>query len=317
MPVTEKGAALVVICGPTASGKTALALRLAEHFPLEIISADSRQVFRGMDIGTAKPTAEEQARVRHHLIDMVDPEEEFTTADFTRLGRAAAAAIGQRGRIPFVVGGTGLYLRTLAEGLVEAPPADAAVRRELLRLEAAEGEGTLFRQLQAIDPPLAQRLSPRDRVRIVRALEVHALTGSRLSDLQSAHAFGDRPYRLLRIGVAVEQEELHRRIDRRSEEMFAGGLLRETEELFGRGLLPTGRALRTIGYREAVRHLQGEIPLAAAVALTQRETRRYAKRQHTWFRQENSLIWVDSSREFGIILQLIDNFMQAQRSGHG
>lgn len=308
---------LVVICGPTAAGKTDLALRLAEKIPLEVISADSRQLYRRLDIGTAKPTTEERLRLPHHLLDLVEPEESFTAAEFSVRGRQAAAEIANRGRLPLVVGGTGLYIRTLTEGLVPAPAGDPVLREELLKIEAEEGAGTLYRRLQEIDPPLASRLSPRDQIRIVRALEVEALTGYRLSDLQRKHAFADRPFRTLKIAIDIERQELYRRIDRRAEAMVATGLVEEVGSLLAQGISPGCKGLQTIGYREIVRHLQGELSLADAVELIQLETRRYAKRQLTWLRNDKEMIWVDSLREFGKILQLIEYFMQNQRSGHG
>lgn len=308
---------LVVICGPTAAGKTDLALRLAEKISLEVISADSRQLYRRLDIGTAKPTTEERLRLPHHLLDLIEPEESFTAAEFSVRGRQAAAEIAAGGKLPLVVGGTGLYIRTLTEGLVPAPAGDRMLREELLNIEAAEGEGALYRRLQAIDPLLAARLAPRDRTRIVRALEVAALTGCRLSDLQSKHAFADRPFRTLKIAIDIERQELYRRIDRRAETMVVTGLVEEVRNLLAQGVSPHCKGMQTIGYREMVRHLQGELSLPDAVELIQRETRRYAKRQLTWLRNDKEMIWVDSLREFGRIQQLIEFFMQNHRSGHG
>lgn len=317
MAVGADRPALIVLAGPTAAGKTSLALQLAEQLPVEIVSADSRQVYRGMDIGTAKPTRDELARVPHHLIDLVDPDQEFNAADFTRLGRQAIADIHSRGRLPLVVGGTGLYIRSLVGGFASVPAGNDRLRRDLLQLEAEQGEGALYRRLQQLDPPLAARLPAGDRMRILRALEVQALTGRRLSDLQAEHRFADRPFQTLEIGLTPPREELYRRIDLRVEEMLAAGLVEETASLLERGYSPTLKALRTIGYRELIRHLQGDLPLTEAVRLIQRETRRYAKRQLTWFRQIQEIIWVDSSRESDRILALIDNFMRNKRSGHG
>jgi tRNA dimethylallyltransferase len=299
---------LVVLCGATATGKTALALELAERFNGEIISADSRQVFRWLDIGTAKATAEERRRVPHHLLDVVDPDEEFTAADFARLAREAIDRIHRRGRRPFVVGGTGLYLRILTEGLVTTPAADPALRNTLHQQEDQEGPGSLHRHLQEIDPVLAGRLAPGDLVRIVRALEVHALTGRRLSDLQAEHAFGERPYRLLKIGLDLPREQLYRRIDERVLQMLAAGLPEEVLGLLRRGFMPELKAMRTIGYREWIAHLQGECSADQAVALIQKHSRHYAKRQGTWFRHDPEIIWVDSSRDSARIHQLIELF---------
>ncbi|WP_221252533.1 tRNA (adenosine(37)-N6)-dimethylallyltransferase MiaA [Desulfuromonas versatilis] len=299
---------LVVLCGPTAAGKTALALQLAERYPFEVISADSRQVYRGMDIGTAKATPEERARVPHHLIDVIDPDQTFSAADFCRQARDCIDRIFASGRLPLVVGGTGLYIRALTEGLIDAPAGDPALRRQFHALEAEGGAGTLHRRLQQVDPAMAERLPEGDLVRIVRALEVFTLAGRPLSALQREHAFGERPFRVLRFGVSLERDELYLRIDQRAQQMVEQGLLEEVRGLLDRGYEPTLKALQTIGYREAVEHLQGRIALAEALELIRRDTRRYAKRQLTWFRKENSIIWVDSRREFARIQALIDYF---------
>jgi tRNA dimethylallyltransferase len=301
---------LIVICGPTASGKTSLALEMATCFDVEIVSADSRQIYRGMDIGTAKATAEERSRVPHHLIDVVDPDQDFTAADFARLGHEAVREIRRRGRLPLLVGGTGLYIRTLTEGLLPAPGEDKNLRRRLRALEEEEGEGELHRRLQRIDPALAARLHPRDRLRIIRAIEVFTLTGRRLSALQEEHAFGDHPFRLLKFGLAPEREELYRLIDSRVESMMAAGLLEEVRDLLAKGFGAAMKSMQTIGYRETLQHLKGELSLEETVTLIQQATRRYAKRQLTWLRKDKSIIWVDSLREFGKIHSLIGNFMQ-------
>jgi tRNA dimethylallyltransferase len=306
------GPLLVVICGPTASGKTALALQLAEHLPVEIVSADSRQVYRGMDIGTAKPDRRELTLVPHHLIDVVDPDENFTVADFVERGRAAMDQILLRNRLPLVVGGTGLYIRALLYGLAEVPGGDEQVRRELHLIEEQEGPGALYRQLEKVDPPLAARLSPRDQVRIVRALEVFRLTGRRLSDLQREHAGRPSPYRVLKIGLAPDRKFLYDCIDRRVEIMMAAGLPEEVRGLLERGYSPELKSLQTIGYRENVAYLQGRLHLAEAVSLIQRNSRRYAKRQMTWFGHDNSIIWLDSFAEFAKVLQLIDHFTMSR-----
>jgi len=312
----ERRPSLVVICGPTAAGKTALSLDLAERFGAEIVSADSRQVYRGMDIGTAKATAEERARIPHHLIDVAEVDEDYSVADFAVQGRRAILDIAARGKHPFVVGGTGLYIRALTEGLLDAPAGDPQVRQAILDRGEAEGEGALYRRLQLIDPPLAERLKPRDQVRIVRGLEVFEISGRRLSDLQEGHAFAEQPYPLLVVGVTLERQELYRRIDGRVEAMVAGGLVEEVSALLARGFSPGLKALRTIGYQEIIRHLAGEISLDEAVALIQRESRRYAKRQLTWFRRDKKIIWVDSLRESAKIPQMTELFYAAKRSGH-
>jgi tRNA dimethylallyltransferase len=269
--------------------------------PIEVISADSRQIYRGMDIGTAKATPAERACVPHHLLDVVAPDQPFSAADFMSLGRAAISDIHQRGKLATVVGGTGLYLDALTRGLVAAPGEDPLLRQELIELEARQGEGTLHRRLQEVDPAAALRLKPRDQQRIIRALEVFALTGETLSALQERHAFSDGPYEVISIGLEVERSLLYRRIDQRAATMFASGLLEEAQSLLAQGFSRDLKALRTIGYREAISYLCGESTLAAALDHTQQESRRYAKRQMTWFRKNNSIIMVDSLAEFAKI----------------
>lgn len=308
---TDARPPLLILCGPTAAGKTALALDLARHFPLEIISADSRQVYREMDIGTAKATPEEQALVRHHLIDVVNPDQDFTVAQFADLAHTAIAEVFARKQRPALVGGTGLYIQILTEGLIDVPGADAELRRELLDREHTEGPGSLYRLLQQSDPDTAQRLFPRDVVRIIRALEVAQLTGQPLSALQRQHGFSDRPYRTLKLAVAMEREQLYQRIDRRVEAMFAAGLLEETRGLLEQGYAADSKAMRTIGYREAIACLRGEATEDETIAAIQLATRRYAKRQLTWLRRDKSIIWVDYSRESARILSLIENFYAA------
>ncbi len=302
---------LVVICGATASGKTALALEVARHFPIEIISADSRQVYRGMDIGTAKATQEERSRVAHHLIDVVNPDEEFTVARFVALGHQAAFTIADRTCLPVVVGGTGLYIKALTEGLVDAPGGDESVREHLVDQERLKGEGTLYRLLQEHDPEMAIRLSPNDRVRIVRALEVFHLTGRPLSELQSQHGFSDNPFRILKIGLNPDREVLYGRIDQRVNRMIHEGLVDEVKGLLSQGYGSNLKSMQAIGYREIIAYLQGRLSSEEAVGLIQRESRRYAKRQLTWFRRDPAIIWVDSLKEFGKIHELIECFYAA------
>lgn len=299
---------LIVICGPTAVGKTALAMDLAREYPLEVISADSRQVYRLMDIGTAKPSAEEQAALRHHLIDVIWPDEPFDASRYVKMAVTAIDDVLARGRIPVLVGGTGLYIRVLTEGLAAAPGADQGVRDELQRRAAEHGAPALHRQLAAVDPQAAATLHPNDLVRIVRALEVFQLTGRPLSVWQREHGFQEQHYRLLKIGLTVERSDLYRRIDERARDMFSGGLIEETARLLAAGYDPGLKSLQTIGYREAVRLLQGEISRETALADLQQATRRYAKRQLTWFRAAAGMIWVDSLRESDSIKELIDQF---------
>ncbi|APG28970.1 tRNA (adenosine(37)-N6)-dimethylallyltransferase MiaA [Syntrophotalea acetylenivorans] len=308
----QRPLSLVVICGPTAGGKTSLALDLAEHFGVEIVSADSRQVYRGMDIGTAKASVEERAKVRHHLIDVVDPNENFTASDFIVYGRVALNDIADRSHLPLVVGGTGFYVDALLRGLVDAPGADPALRQELADWELQHGSGSLHTRLQAVDPVMAARLTPLDQVRIIRALEVYYQSGQRLSDLQGRHAAVKSPYRVLSIGLASQRDLLYDRINQRVDEMIQAGLLNEVQALLEQGYNPDLKALKTIGYQECVNHLLGNASLPDTISLIQRNSRRYAKRQLTWFRKNKDIIWLDSPREFAKVLKLIDHFIMSK-----
>ena len=299
---------LLVISGPTASGKTAWALRLAERYPLEIISADSRQVYRQMDIGTAKASAAEQAQIPHHMIDLIDPDQEFSVAEFVDRARPLIEAIHRSGKVCCVVGGTGLYIRALLGGLAPLPAADESLRDELHQREKLSGAGTLHADLQRVDPLAAAALHPNNLIRVVRALEVYHLSGRRMSELQAEHQFADQPYRVMHLAPQLEREELYRRIDARAGQMVAAGLIAETEALI-EGYSTDLKALQTLGYREVLGYLSGELNYAQLLEKIAQHTRQYAKRQLTWFRKEPEIIWVDSSTESGRVLRSIDNYL--------
>jgi tRNA dimethylallyltransferase len=273
----------VVIVGPTASGKTALACELAERLDAEIVSADSQQCYRGLDAGTAKPTSQEQARARHHLLDVANPEEQLDAARFVQLADAAIADIAARAKQALVVGGTGLWIRALLRGLLDAPGASpqfrAALREEFEKL----GVPALHARLRAMDAAAAARILPNDRVRIERALEVHALSGRPLSELQREHRFAQARYEALIWFLDPPRDVLRERIDRRTHRMFEdGSLRRETEWLLARGAT---KALKIIGYGECAEALRtGDWP--AAEERTKARTRQYAKRQRTWFSRD-------------------------------
>jgi tRNA dimethylallyltransferase len=306
--VVDKRPALTVICGATGVGKTALALKLAEYFNGEIISADSRQVYRLLDIGTAKPSKAELQRVRHHLIDVAWPNEEFHAARFVNLAETAVSEICQRNRRVFLVGGTGLYIRALTEGLLQAPSADPGLRQHLHDRADKEGSPSLHEDLARVDPDSAARLHPNDLIRIVRALEVYEHSGSTLSALQDEHGFSSQPFRVLKICLNLAREELYRRIDLRAEVMFNQGLLEEAESLLQAGYDPALKSLRTIGYSQAFALLRQEMSRDEAVNDLKQSTRRYAKQQLTWFRKDKSIIWLESSDDFVTIHKLIEEF---------
>jgi len=270
---------IVCLVGPTASGKTALAIELAERIGAEIVSADSRQAYRRLDIGTAKPTVAERERVRHHCLDLVEPDEGFDAARFRRAAEAALADIHARGRRALVVGGTGLYVRALLRGLCPAPPAEPRLR------------ATLHRRLAALDPPTAARVHPRDAVRIVRALEVGLVSGRRLSEWQAGHRFAAGAYDPLVIGLAWPVAPLEERITARARAMVDAGFLDEVRALASSGLAATAPGLQAVGYRELRACLEGRLDMRQALAATVRATHRFAKRQRTWFRREPGIVW--------------------------
>ena len=272
---------LVVICGPTASGKTGLAVSLAERLGAEIVSADSQQCYRGLDAGTAKPSAEERRRAPHHLLDVADPEEQLDAARFVQLTDAAVADIAARGKKALVVGGTGLWIRALLRGLLEAPGASAELRAELRQKPVSD----LHAMLQKVDQVSAQRILPNDRVRIERALEVQALGGRPLSEMQREHAFAESRYRALTIHLEPPREVLRERIAQRTRRLFESGALKaETEWLLARG--PGARkALKIIGYGEMAEALRDGDFVKAEERVNAR-TRQYAKRQRSWFMKD-------------------------------
>jgi tRNA dimethylallyltransferase len=279
--------------GPTGVGKTALAVALAGEWPLEAVSVDSRQVYRGMDIGTGKPTPGERMRLPHHLVDVAEPDEPYDAARFAREATAAIADIHARGRRPLLVGGTGLYLRALLHGLSPLPPADLALRRRLRAEAAAEGPSALHARLAGLDPATAARLHPRDLVRVTRALEVVLLTGQPVSTLRGARCrLAPRPYRTLTIGLTMPRAALYVHLDARVDRMLAGGLLGEVEGLLAAGMAPELPAMQGIGYRHLVPVVTRGAPLDDAVRTMKRDTRGYAKRQWTWFGRDGAARWV-------------------------
>ncbi|HEY65688.1 MAG TPA: tRNA (adenosine(37)-N6)-dimethylallyltransferase MiaA [Caldilineae bacterium] len=286
---------LIAIVGPTAVGKTALSLDLAEAIDGEIVSADSRQIYRYMDIGTAKPTPAERARVPHHLLDVVDPDQTLTLAQYQRMAYAAIEEIHRRGRVPLLVGGTGLYVRAVLEGLriPEVPPQPEL--RAQLQAEAAEkGAQALHDRLAALDPVAAARIDPRNVRRVIRALEVCLVTGRPISELQQA---SPPPYRILRVGLTRPRAELYARIDARVDAMIEAGLVGEVRSLLARGYGPDLPAMSGLGYRQICRYLAGEVTLEEAVREIKRKTRRFVHQQQTWFRPDDPRIrWFDLSR---------------------
>jgi tRNA dimethylallyltransferase len=284
------------IVGPTGSGKSVLALELAERLGAEIVNADSRLLYRGMDIGTAKPSPEERRRVAHHLIDVRPPDRPLDVAGFRELARRAIAEVAARGRPVLVVGGSGLYLKVLRCGIFDGPPASHAIRSELNARAAASGAGHLHANLREVDPEAAARISPNDLYRIVRALEVFRATGTPISAWQRRHAFAADEYDSLMVGLEMPRERLYAAIERRFDAMVGAGLVEEVRALIAAGLAPDSPPLRTIGYRQIAAHVRGELSLDEAIALAKRDTRRLAKRQLTWFRSDPEIVWIDAAQ---------------------
>jgi tRNA dimethylallyltransferase len=287
---------LVVICGPTAVGKTGVGIAVAGALNGEVISADSMQVYRGMNIGTAKPTAVERAAVPHHLLDVVEPDEPFDAARFTRLARPLVRSLHAAGKVPVVVGGTGLYIKALLSGLFRAGPVDPEVRRRLAAEMEAAGAPALHARLREVDPETAARLHPNDRVRILRALEVHASVGCPLSALQREHRFRDAPFAALKIGLTLERGALYERIDRRVDAMVADGLEEEVRGLMARGYGPGLKSMQSIGYSHMAACIAGTVDRTECLRTLKRDTRRFAKRQMTWFRADPEVVWLDPRR---------------------
>ena len=291
-------APLVVVAGPTGSGKSDLAIALAETFPGEIVNCDSLQLYRYLNIGTAKTPEAERRGVPHHLFDIVLPEEVFTAGDYSRLARAVVKEIAGRGKLPIVAGGTGFYLRALLNGLFPGPGRNDDLRARLLRRP-----GSLHKLLHRFDPPAAARIHANDTKKLIRALEVCLLARRPISSL---HAQGTEPltgFRILKIGLDPPRAELLERLNHRCTKMFEAGLADEVQQVIALGYPPTAKAFESIGYREAILYLAGEFTPDEAIAATQVATRQYAKRQRTWFRREPGILWLEG---FGNSTQTIE-----------
>jgi tRNA dimethylallyltransferase len=287
---------ILVVVGPTASGKSALAMRLAERIGGEIVSADSMQVYRHMDIGTAKASPADRARVPHHLIDVVDPDESFNVAQYKERADVALRDLQARGKHAIVVGGTGLYVKVLVHGIFPAPKVDPELRKRLAREAEVYGVEYLHAQLALVDPDAAGRIAATDLVRVIRALEVHEQTGIPLSEHQLAHSFHGRDYEARFIGIDYPREILYRRVEARVDRMIEMGLVAEVRSLIERGYGPALKPMQALGYKQVAEHVLGGASLEDAVRRTKRETKRYAKRQLTWFRND-PVEWVDADAD--------------------
>ena len=306
---------VLALVGPTAIGKTSLSLELSTRFTCEIISVDSMQVYRYMDIGTAKASREERQRIPHHLIDIVEPDDAYNSARFVVDSMRAIEMIHSRGAVPLLTGGTGLYLAALKNGLFEAPPTDPSIRDDLRMKLAEEGSGPLHEQLRLHDPQSAARIHPNDSSRIVRALELYLATGTRLSDFLKNQASRPSPQvfkNFHTIGLNCERSVLYTRINERSELLFEWGLEDEVRALLDKGFSPQLPSMQSIGYRHMINYIEGRWDYAQCVELLARDTRHYAKRQFTWFNRDDSIEWFDRGA-VDPVFESVDRFLKGAR----
>jgi len=288
---TQANRLVIAIVGPTCSGKTAVGVALAELIGGEIISADSRQLYKLMDIGTAKPSLDERARIAHHFIDVISLEEEMSAGVYGKVARQVIDEIFARSRRPIIVGGSGLYLRALTDGLFESPDINRDLRKSLRDRLDSEGGEKLLEELKGLDPKAAEGLIPQNHKRILRALEVYYSSGIQISELREQ--FPSAPdFQTLQFGLSVDRKVLYHNIEKRVDEMIEKGLVDEVKEIVHRGFDPNLNSLQTVGYRETNKYIQGAIKFEEMVEQIKMNTRRYAKRQMTWFRKDSRIIWI-------------------------
>ncbi|OAG27750.1 tRNA (adenosine(37)-N6)-dimethylallyltransferase MiaA [Thermodesulfatator autotrophicus] len=297
----EHNIPLIAVVGPTGVGKTEVGIFLAENLDGEIINFDSVQVYQLLNIGAAKPSPEELARVPHHLLGFLPLDKEFNAAQFVELADQAIKKLHREKKLPILVGGTGLYLKALLHGLFEVGDTSQA-RKELKARLKKEGLSSLYEELKRIDPAYARKISPKDWVRILRALEVYYTTGKPFSELAREHAFARRRYPCLKIGLTLPREELYRRLDQRADKMLAAGLLDEVRKILAMGYSPELKPLKSIGYRHMIAYLKGKLSFEEAVRLMKRDTRRYAKRQLTWFKRDHGVKWFHPNEKEKILV---------------
>ena len=299
---------VIVICGATGIGKTSVGIELAAKLGGEIVSADSMQIYRYMDIGTAKPTAVELAQIPHHMIDIVNPDETYDAVMYSTQARNRIAEIINRSLIPFVVGGTGLYIKALLYGLFQSKPVNPQLRDRLKQEAEEKGSGFLFRRLKKIDPDTADRLNPNDTYRILRALETIESAGKSISELHQEHGFKDRPYTALKIGLQLDRQKLYTQIDKRVDRMIAAGFVEEVKQLIEMGYSAELKSMQSIGYRHVVEFLKETLAWDECVRTLKRDTRRFAKRQITWFGADPQNKWYEPD-QLKAIVGLVEGFL--------
>jgi tRNA dimethylallyltransferase len=302
---------IIIICGPTALGKTSTAINVAGAFNGEIIGADSMQIYRYMDIGTAKPTTDEQSRVAHHMIDLINPDEHFDARQFAEMANEKIIKLYASGVTPFVVGGTGLYIKALVHGLFKAGRADIRARERLQEQARIYGADSLYQKLRRHDPDTAERIHPNDSYRIIRALEVYELTGKPITAFQREHGFKNHRFRALKIGLHINREVLYDRINHRVDAMIDSGFLDEVKGLLDMGYSDDLKSMQSIGYRHLIDFIKGRCSWDETLRTLKRDTRRYAKRQLTWFKADPEIIWREPG-QLREIQRLIKKFLQAE-----
>jgi tRNA dimethylallyltransferase len=300
---------IVVICGPTGIGKTGFAIKLVNLFSGEIVGADSMQVYKKMDIGTAKPTVDEQKSAKHHLVDVVNPDESFDAGKYIEFADKAIADISEKGKLPIVAGGTGLYIRALLYGLFQSRKSDAAIISRLNKELEELGSDYLYEKLEKIDPPLAKKLHPNDSFRVINALEVYESTGTIKSEQLKKHDFRDDRYSSLKIALHMPREILYDRINKRVDTMMEQGFLNEVKELLNMGYSYKLKAMQSIGYKHICDYINNIADYNETIRLLKRDTRRFAKRQFTWFKKEKDIIWLKSD-EIEKASGLVVNFLK-------
>lgn len=300
---------IITICGPTGIGKTNFAIDIARHFNGEIIGADSMQIYKYMDIGTAKPDSHELKMAVHHLVGFLDPKQGFDAGQYAIQAGKVIDSLSEKGRLPIVAGGTGLYIRALLHGLFRARPVCEKTLSELTRLQGERGSLFLHEQLKNCDPVAAKKIHPNDSFRVIRALEVFQTTGQPISNKQKDHNFKESKYQSLTIGLFMDRKHLYERINQRVDIMIRQGLLHEVKFLIERGYSLDLKSMQSIGYRHMGMFLKQEVDFDEALRLLKRDTRRYAKRQFTWFNREKDLIWLEPSQT-DKALELIEKFLK-------
>ncbi|MEX0999220.1 MAG: tRNA (adenosine(37)-N6)-dimethylallyltransferase MiaA [Thermodesulfobacteriota bacterium] len=311
MKVEHKKPKLIVVLGPTAVGKSAVGIDIAKRLRGEIINADSLQVYKYLNIGTAKPSSKELHEVSHHLINIVDPDEDFNAGTFRSRAASTIKDLHEANKNIILVGGTYLYVKVLLSGLIEGLPANMEIRENIKKLRAIFGLPYVYDRLLLLDPEAAARIHPNDYVRAERALEVNYLTGQKMSELQAVHSFQDQDYEYFKIGISLDRETLKERIDKRVDIMIKEGLVEEVKKLREMGYHNNLKPMQSIGYKEINQFLDGEIHLDEAVELIKRDTKRFAKRQMTWLKKDNEINWFEKDKDFDQFLDKAREFVES------